>query len=208
MTSISRMLAFSLCQSLEKSLNLVLAQDTSIKSEVAGMEGKIVQIEITDLRVEMELEIQAGEVFVTPGHEREGDLQISGRLADFMKSVRTSMGSSMDLEHLKVTGDMSLAQNIFRLFRRADFDWEEALAQKIGDVPARTFGNALRWGQENLVRKDSPLQTQIRTVLEDKTQLIPSRERVGKFMDGVDALKADVDRIEKRIDRLVRKDKK
>lgn len=208
MSSFSRMLAFSLCQSLEKSLNLVLAQDESIQSEVAGIEGKVVQIEITDLRVEMELEIRVGEVFVTPGIEREGNLRISGRLADFMKSVRSSMSGSMDLEHLKVTGDMSLAQTIYRLFRRADFDWEEALAQKIGDVPARTFGNALRWGRENLTRKDSPLQTQIRTVLEDNTQLIPSRERVGKFMDGVDALKANVDRVEKRIDRLTPKDKK
>ena len=130
------------------------------------------------------------------------DIVIQGTLIAVVKAVFSEDRNPAKLEGVEISGDMKLAQRLYQIFDSAEFDWEEVLAKKTGDVPARQIGNLLRWGNQNLRGTDSPLATKIRNTLVDQKQLLPTRARVEKFMDDVDTLQADLDRLEKRADRL------
>ena len=176
--------------------------DEGVRTLLEELENRKVLFKFTDLNQRLGLRVRHAEVFECDLADEEADIVIQGTLIAVVKAVFSEDRNPARLEGVEISGDMKLAQRLYQIFDSVEFDWEEVLARKTGDVPARQIGNLLRWGNRNLRGADSPLATKIRNTLVDKKQLLPTRARVEKFMDDVDTLQADLDRLEKRSDRL------
>ena len=176
-----------------------------VRKILEELDGRTIQFKFTDFKQSFSLRIEGDEVFQCDALDGEADLIVQGTLSAIIKAVFSENRNPSRLEGMEIFGDMKLAQRLYQIFENIDFDWEEELAKRTGDVPARHIGNLLRWGSENLIGNQSTLATKIRTSLTEEKQMLPNRNRVDKFADDVDTLQADLDRLDQRIDRLKRR---
>ena len=106
---------------------------------------------------------------------------------------------------LNLTGDPLLARDFRDLLDLALPDWEEEVARLTGDVAARQIVRTLRgfgsWAGDTGER----LGTDLAEYLKEEQRSLPSRWEVDEFLDGVDVLTGDADRLEARLRRLERK---
>jgi ubiquinone biosynthesis protein UbiJ len=105
---------------------------------------------------------------------------------------------------VRIDGDAELAQKFRELALLLRPDLEEELSLVLGDVPAHQLGRfaraALGWTQKAAA-------TTVRNVAEylghERRDLVP-RSEAEQFLQGVDTLREDVDRLAARIDLLTR----
>ena len=106
------------------------------------------------------------------------------------------------LRSLAMRGDADLAQDIAQLATQLRWNWEEDLSRAVGDAPAHATGEAVRgaaaWGQDAGMR----LAASAAEYWTEESPVIATRVKVEDFVAAVSALRDDVARLEKRIDRL------
>ena len=85
-----------------------------------------------------------------------------------------------------------------------DIDWEELLSQYLGDIAAHQIGNVVRdvsgWAEE---ARHTLAQDTVEYLRNEAAILVETRE-IAEFVDAVDALRSDVDRLEARLQRIAR----
>jgi len=129
----------------------------------------------------------------------EADVTISASSVVF---ARLAMGRPLAAGEIQISGDVALGQSFQRALEHVHIDWEEALSRVTGDIVAHQIARAARaaasWG------KGAAETLQLDTVeyLQEETRLLATHGEVDRFLDKVDRLRADVERLAKRLDRL------
>lgn len=147
-------------------------------------------------------------LFVMPSSEglrieRRSDalphVTISGSVPVFLNQI--ARGPSVS-DALTIRGDIELGQKFQRIVSGFAPDWEEGLANVIGDVPAHQIGRAARGFFDWAKDAARALGMTSAEYLQEEAFVLAKRARVNDFLRDVDQLRADVDRLEKRIERL------
>lgn len=141
---------------------------------------------------------ESGEVrAAAPGAAR--DLEI--RLSPFLVP-RLAAGDERAFHEVEMQGDVELAQDVAFLARHLRWDYEEDLSKVVGDIAAHRIGGAARglraWGRDAALRGAQGAAE----YWTEETPVLASRVKVEGFVRDVDALRDDVERLEKRIERL------
>lgn len=192
-------------EKLEHLLNHALLLDPESKKRLARLTGKVVMIKLTMLdHIEFQL------------HFNEEGVKLS--FADFIEADTTIVGTPLTLVHLSLSkknrkqffaedvtmeGNIELGQQVIALFDECEIDWEEYLAQKIGDVPAYNVGKIvkkLRLFGKNL---HETLLDNINEYAHEEIRLFPPAEELQDFYHEVDVLRMDVDRLDTRVEHLL-----
>lgn len=121
--------------------------------------------------------------------------------------LRIAAGDEAAQQEVLVEGDSGLAQTVLALARNLRWDAEDDLSRIFGDVAARRLAQAgrdfLQWQAQaalNLGRAFSEYLTEERP-------LIARSPDISEFVVEVDHLRNDVERLEKRLDKLSRRTK-
>jgi ubiquinone biosynthesis protein UbiJ len=134
-----------------------------------------------------------------PGAARDLDVRISPFLVPRLAAQEEAAFREIDMQ-----GDMELAQEISYLARNLAWDAEEDLSKVVGDIAAHrmvdTAKAVTRWGREAALRT-AQAGAEYWT---EEAPLIASRVKVEDFVHGVDGLREDLERLEKRIALLER----
>ena len=197
----------SLLTAAEISSNRLLALDPATLEGCAELQGHCIAIDITDLDIQL---------YCHPGNwglrlsrnppAREVDATISGRLMALANLAAESDKLSTSIrERVSFNGNVALAQKAQALFSGLDIDWEEALAQKSGDVLAfQIHQRARKLGQWLQASAESVLQTSSE-YLREEARLSPTQVEFDQFQSRLTTLKNDVARSEARLQRLLDK---
>ena len=197
--------AFS--ETLSGAINQAAHSSAEVREILNHLEGKSIRFGLTDFNYEFVLSVEGNTVFIDTDRDEPEDLQVRTTIANLLKIATTSNLNPAKLEGVEIVGDVQLVQYLYSAFREIQFDWEEELSKRVGDIPARHLGNVVRWGGSKASTLRSALFDKTRTTLVDEQYLVPERSRVQTFIDEVDSVVADVDRLEKRVDRLKRREK-
>jgi ubiquinone biosynthesis protein UbiJ len=192
--------------SLEAAVNRYLALDPEGARRLADLHGRVILIEVTGFGTRL---------YLIPGPE---GMQLFGRYAG--EPDCTLRGSPAALARMGVTrrkedqlfsgevrieGDTHLARAFGDLLAGLDVDWEEQLSRLIGDPAAHQLGSGVRalgrWGE----RSADTLSADVREYLQEEGRLLPTDDEVQEFLDGVDRLRDDTERLAARIARLAKK---
>jgi ubiquinone biosynthesis accessory factor UbiJ len=102
---------------------------------------------------------------------------------------------------MQINGDAETAQVFSRLLKQADLDWEELLSRYTCDAAAHQIGNLFRglraWGRDAAGR----VSRDFAEYLQYETRDLPPRPEVEAFLNGVDRLRDDAERLEARLKR-------
>ena len=188
---------------VELALNRLVALDPGAANRITGLAGKLIAVEVRGIDLRMYFLCGRGDVGVSLTADREPDATICGTpLALAKLLVDRDSKAPFFSGDVAVEGDLEVAKGLQQVLVRADIDWEEQLARLVGDVLARQvsrlFHHTRVWGQ----RTAGLLGENTKEYLQEESRLLPCRHEVAAFMDGVDRLRGDVDRLAVRLARL------
>lgn len=192
-----------LLSSIEKILNRSLPRSPRAQALAAALAGRSLSVAVTG----------APPLILSSNGERLSVARGSGTVADASISagpfslLALASGQTQNVSATggTVSGDAEVAQRFSELLALLKPDPEEELAQLIGDAPAYHLGRLARAAVDF---GDHAARTAVRNVAEylahERRDLVPRAEG-RQLLDGIDALRDDVDRFEARLTELTQR---
>jgi len=185
---------------LEAALNSYLRLDPELLPLLAELEGAVIAIEPEGLDLVLYLLPGTQGIQVADRYEGEPTVFIRGALTALVRQWR---GHSVDGE-ITVKGDSAVGRQFQVLLARLDIDWEEQLSKVVGDMAAHQLSTLWRgfrdWGRQT----SAVFLHDGGEYLQQELRALPPRFAVESFLNAVDILREDTDRLEARIVRLRR----
>lgn len=188
---------------LSKSIQNALKYDPKSVKKLAPMAGKKVKIHIQPINQSVVVLIHEDNLSVSTDSEMEVDTTISGKpSALFAMSTNQHIPG---LDGVSINGDATTGQFIADFLKQLQPDWEDAWCDLLGEVPGYHVNQFIK----GLKEAGSSLFNSVRAsskdyLLEENRELVSPRE-MEEFLDQVDDLRADTDRIAQKIDQLATK---
>jgi ubiquinone biosynthesis accessory factor UbiJ len=179
--------------------------DPDALRRLAAMEGRVIGLELRGLELRLYLLPGADGIQVLGSYEDEPDTWLSGAPLSMMRLGlgRSPMGTLLAGD-VEIRGDADLGRRFKEILDGIAIDWEEPLARVTGDVVAHQLGNLARGAREWGRRAAEGLASDLGEYLQEERRELPSRAEVEVFLDGVDRLRIDTERLEARVARLRR----
>lgn len=192
-------------QALNHFLNKLLLLDVQHREYLTKLSGKSLQIHLKTRFFEKIFSIvfTRDSVQCVDYLSPPASILVMGPLAAFLKLALTKNIHAAVHLGLSVSGDHHAIEELQGLLVSLDIDWEECLAQFMGDVIAHPIANKMR--QMNVQRKKiahSATQS-VSEYLTEEIRACPTRYEINIFMNAVDSLRADMERLELRMARWV-----
>jgi len=187
---------------IEASLKQMLRLNPEAQQQLLPLAGKVLGIHIEGLDQELYFIAHTQGVDVFSAYEGKPDAMIIGTPAQLANLSRPDAGSRLLAGEARIEGDNATAQAFSALISPMSIDWEELLAQNIGDIPAHQAGRLLRGSLNWIMSTHGKLHEDIGEYLQEEIRLLPSRNEIEAFMDDVSKTRSDADRLEARIQRL------
>jgi ubiquinone biosynthesis protein UbiJ len=187
---------------LETVFDRYLRLDPEFWLRLMPLDGKVIALTIDGMSQAVYLLIEAERIRILDRYHGEPSVSIRGSCWALLKAWQTAdpgMASTLIIE-----GDTDVARQFQALMVGLDIDWEEQLSRSVGDVAAHTLGSlwrgVRRWGQQT----STTLSRNSTEYLQQELHALPSRHAVEQFLNAVDTLREDADRLMVRVERLRR----
>jgi len=116
--------------------------------------------------------------------------------------LRRLTGQPAQPDDYQLQGDAELAASVGSLLQQLEWEYEEDLSRLIGDIPAQQLvGLGRRTVQEGRRQVES-LAGMLAEYWQEEQPLIAKKRHLQEFAAGVDALRADVERLQQRLVKL------
>ena len=179
-------------------INHVLHPQPWAREQLSPFAGRIVELRLLPLP-DLRLAITAEGLVEPAAAGTQPDLSISIRPTAVPYLL---LRDEAFMREIDFTGSADLAQVLQRLFRELEWDYEEDLSRLFGDVLAHRLAGAGRaffaWQREAGLRTAQNFAE----YWTEEQPLIARRDDLARFSREVDVLRDDIERLEKRIERL------
>ena len=191
---------------LELASNKALEHDANTQTRLQNLQGKIVTLHIKDLDRAITVTPQAEGIELTDLAPERSDVTLSITLAAMVKIGRHGLENA-DLEPgaLEMNGDPIVGQRFAQTISELNIDWEELLAEQVGEAPARVAITMAQQAKTFADQSRSQLHTIVKDTITKDMDLVADEKQVDGFMDEVDNLRAHVDRLSTRLNTLLSK---
>jgi ubiquinone biosynthesis protein UbiJ len=197
------LLANLLAGSLEGALSGWMALAPNRQDLLAPLAGKVIALTIRPFGGSLyfcptEASVQVlGEFSGTP------DTTLSGTISAFARqALGGAARDSLAPGEIEVDGDTDTARRFQVLLDSLDIDWEAQLARYTGGGIAASALGLLRAGTTWTRATVDTLRTDLAEFWQEESRELPARPEAEAFLNAVDILRADADRLEARIQRL------
>lgn len=192
-----------LATAVEYAVNTALSGSNSAQQDLKRLAGKVVELQIKEWPLRLYFLTQPEKLAVTASHEGKPDISIRAPTGTLLTAALRR--DNTKLRGIEINGDADTAEHFSRLLKQADLDWEELLSRYVGDAAAHQIGNAVRdlmsWGRDAAER----LSKDLAEYLQYESRDLPPRHEVQEFLNGVDRLRDDAERLAARLQRAAAK---
>jgi ubiquinone biosynthesis protein UbiJ len=187
---------------LEKALNRCLKLDPESLAKVIALEGRVIALQIDGLGQMLFLVPTVTGLRVQSVFEGEPDVTIKGGPFSLARMGLSERPTEVFGNGVEMSGDAHLGRKIQHILDGLNLDWEEQLSHFTGDVIAHQVGNTMRelfaWGRKS----SDTLGRDVAEYFQEESRDLVVRAELNPFLDAVDTLRSDVDRLAQRIERL------
>lgn len=191
---------------LERVINCYLQLDPGTLSRLQVLQGKFIQLSITDWNQSLYIAPGAEGVKLLQECSNPADTIIRGTGFGLLK-VALAKGDSKALfkEGIEISGDTGLGEEIRDIFTHIDIDWETQLSHWIGDTMAHQFSLGIKKLFGIGKQTADTCRQNLQEFLQLESKQVPTQAAVAQFIHEVDILRHAVDRIEVRFNKLKEK---
>jgi ubiquinone biosynthesis accessory factor UbiJ len=187
---------------LERSINRTLAREPEGRAALEALKGRIVEMHLDDLDLSVWMASNGRSLRLCGESPGRHDLRLSGNGPALLRAAVSGQKGGRFPSDVAIEGNMEVARDLQNLLGAVEFDWEEALSGVTGDAMAHQLGDTVRglsaWGRETR----EALERNLAEYLRDELRAIPDRREVDAFLDAVDRLRDDVERLAARLEHL------
>lgn len=192
-----------LAGAVEAACNAALALDPEIRVRLGALADKVIAVELAGLGVRFYFLPHAHGMQVLSHYEDEPDVLLRGApLALLRLALSDTPADELFARGVELRGDTAAGQTFQDSLRALRIDWEELLARVTGDDIAHQLGRAVRAGAAQARHTARTLETDVGEYLTEEAELLAHRHALGAFLDAVDELRSDADRLQARLRRL------
>ena len=192
-------------EGVEKMINAALVFDPSTLRQLAPLQGKMLLIESSTPSLRIAIEVGSSGLLLHNGWQDSADVHISGSLISILNmGINAGEMRSFSGTGVNVTGNLEVLRQLNLTMAGLDIDWEAALAELVGDVPAHILSDAMR--KTANVRTDTlqRAKSAVVEVSQEELRLSPSKNEYDEFVLSVRHLATDTERLSARVNRLHR----
>lgn len=188
---------------LETAINTALKYDPGTVRDLSELEGQVLLIDCSMPTMRLAIETSQQKIILHNNWDGEAAVTVQGTMVALVKmAVNASDASSFANSGVQLSGNLETLHRLHKILSKLNIDWEAALADLVGDVPAHVIGSAVRKSAkvstESLQRASSALVE----VAQEEFEIIPSQNRFEQFKQDIRQMSADTDRIAARLSAL------
>lgn len=187
---------------IELAINRALEFDPRAQGDLAKLHGKTMTLEIKPLPQKISISpMPYGLEF--SNESGTTDVTLSATIGALVKIGRDGLDDAeLESGELEINGDPIVGQRFARILSQLDIDWEGLLAQHIGETPAVLISGGLVKAKEIAQESKSVFSKHISNLLTNEMGVVAAKSDIEPFLDDVDTLRADADRLNARIQRI------
>ncbi|MBI3773039.1 MAG: SCP2 sterol-binding domain-containing protein [Gammaproteobacteria bacterium] len=187
---------------LEKALDQCLRLDAESLRKVTMLEGKVIAVVISGLEIQFYLVPTANGLRVQSVFEGVPDVTLRGGPVSLLRLSTSKHPSSLFGDGVSIEGDVDLGRRVQSILDGLDLDWEEQLSKLTGDVIAHQVGNLFRGAQRWHKQAVDTVERDVAEYFQHESRDLVAPLEMKEFLEQVDALRLDSDRLEQRVKRL------
>lgn len=188
----------------QRLLNEQIRASTAARERLQDLDGKRFGVTVTNSDFRVVAESVAGELRLTHGGGAPCDVELSAGAFELLKLARRSSLTELKEAGARLSGDIRTAEAFAELMRLAMPDPEGVLADWVGDMPAHAIGRAARGAAGWSVKAGRALEQNLAEYLQEEQPTLTPPALARSFGAAVERLRDDVERAERRIERLER----
>lgn len=194
-------------KALQIAINSAINLDFQMPEKLQALHGKVIELVITPLNVRFFIEFSHQKILLLDQYDALADTTIYSSPIGLIRLslLPASKARSLFNDHIRMSGDPALGQQVKQIFDSMDIDWEGHLARFTGDVVAHQIGALVRQGKQFQQRFSDSMQQNMSEYLQEELRLSPSQEELNDFFNDVDAVSLAVERLEAHIHCLMSK---
>lgn len=192
-----------LAAAVEAACNGVLAQDPEVRARLGALADKVIGVELVGLDMRLYFLPHAQGLQVLSQYEGEPDTLLRGTPLSLARlALSAAPSDELFAGGIELRGDTATGQAFQDILRALHLDWEELLARVAGDDVAHQTGRAVRAVRAQAQHTAQTLEADVHEYLTEESGLLVNRHELTGFLDAVDTLRSDADRLEARMRRL------
>ena len=106
---------------------------------------------------------------------------------------------------ISIEGDTHLAAELAKVFSNMRWDYEDDLSKIVGDISANKLAGFSRDAIHSVKETSVNLAEMLSEYWQEESPMLAKKRHVETFISQVDTLRADVDRLDKRLSKLMQK---
>tara|TARA_A100001015_G_scaffold131683_1_gene146186 strand:- start:1618 stop:2241 length:624 start_codon:yes stop_codon:yes gene_type:complete len=192
--------------SLEKLVNAAVAYDTETAQLLDELNDITIALNINPPEWCCCISVHDGHIAIKSGASEEASVTLNGSIIAFA-GILTQDRNAITLAGSGVTvaGDTLVLKRLENIFQKLDVDWEAALSDLVGDIPAHFAVTSLN----TLARTAKDSRRRIVTggveFVQEEWKIVPAMPEFENFSQNIRKLSINVDRMTSRIDNLIQK---
>jgi ubiquinone biosynthesis protein UbiJ len=201
------MLLIAINASLEAAFNAWLQLEASTHGQalnrLQALQGKLIRLHITNPDMQFDILPTTERIRVSTDYAAEPDVTITGSALGFIRlAAAEDSGKAMLAQGVTIAGDTGLGMQFSQILREVNIDWEELASRAVGDVMAHQLGQIARQSKGWLDDTAHAMRLNTQEYLQEEVRLVPAEAELKAYLDAVDDLRMDVDRLEARLKKL------
>lgn len=190
----------------ETTLNQLLRRDHVTLQHLARLEGKVIALNISQPDINLYLLPNCDGLQIQSVYQDQPDCTLSGSLSEFIQLATTpDKRDAMFGKTITISGDSALASRFQEIISDARIDFEEILADIIGDLPAHQIALYTAWKAQWYRSSANSLLHNLDEYMKEEARLIPTRPEADHFYNEIEKLKEDAERLAARFSLLKQK---
>jgi ubiquinone biosynthesis protein UbiJ len=191
-----------LLERLESILNRNVAESRRAQALARQLDGRVMSLTVEGTPLAFFFRADGGRLAIAARHDGPADASLSGTPLALLALAGPRAQGTLRSGGVRIEGDAEVAQKFRDLLEQAQPDFEEELARVIGDVAAHRLANVARdvlgWGR----KAAGSFTGSVVEYLQEEGRDLPTRVEVDEYLEGVDRLRDDTERLEAKLARL------
>lgn len=194
---------------LQRLVNQALQYDPVARQRLAALDGKrlVLSMREPSLTLSLIIEAPAGadstQVLISLDDMDECDARVSGRASDLLAVLQASDRTAAMMAHqIDIQGDTRTFFSLQEVLSGLDIDWEMALADRLGDLPAHWLADGLRLAGQMVRNHGESLQRTLNNFGREESGLFVPASLWRQHTESVYQARLATDRLQARVQRL------
>ncbi len=184
---------------LEILVNSAISYDERSMRTLRNLSGSTLGIRCEAPSLDIFIEFVEERLILSTYSDVAPDVELSGSLMSFLSAFsNTDELKSLSGTGITASGDTKLLKKLNSLANNLEIDWEAALEDVIGGIPAHLFGSAIRRTVRDISEVRQRATEGVVEIAQEELRLTPSMVEFDHFSMEVRLLSSDVERLERR----------